>query len=150
MSKWEFFLDLGPILFFGLHLIDPRSSLITKLLSLNLQLYASNSSSRNIRVCNVCIEAVWCLDGIDGMIVGFWAHVEPNCQARGQVPNPLSQQAPNPDSKVRPSIKNPKTQFYGLGCHNNCIGPTPPHHPPLTFRACSHMTPLAWAHTWTW
>ena len=37
------------------------------------------------------------------------------CQARVQVPNPLSQQAPNPDSKVRPSLKNPKTQFFGLG-----------------------------------
>ena len=30
-----------------------------------------------------------------------------NCQARVQVPNPLSQQAPNPDPKVRPSLKNP-------------------------------------------
>ena len=38
-----------------------------------------------------------------------------NCQARVQVPNPLSQQAPNPDPKVRPSIKNPKSQFFGLG-----------------------------------
>ena len=38
-----------------------------------------------------------------------------NCQARVQVPNPLSQQAPNPDPKVRPSLKNPKTQFFGLG-----------------------------------
>ena len=37
------------------------------------------------------------------------------CQARVQVPNPLSQQVPNPDSKVRPSLKNPKTQFFGLG-----------------------------------
>ena len=27
-----------------------------------------------------------------------------NCQARVQVPNPLSQQAPNPDPKVRPSL----------------------------------------------
>ena len=34
-----------------------------------------------------------------------------NCQARVQVPNPLSQQAPNPDSKVSLSLKNPKTQF---------------------------------------
>ena len=38
-----------------------------------------------------------------------------NCQTRVQVPNPLSQQAPNPDPKVRPSLKNPKTQFFGLG-----------------------------------
>ena len=38
-----------------------------------------------------------------------------NCQARVQVPNSLSQQAPNPDPKVRPSLKNPKTQFFGLG-----------------------------------
>ena len=38
-----------------------------------------------------------------------------DCQARVQVPNPLSQQAPNPDSKVRQSLKNPKTQFFGLG-----------------------------------
>ena len=38
-----------------------------------------------------------------------------NCQARVQVPNPLSQQVQNPDSKVRPSLKNPKTQFFGLG-----------------------------------
>ena len=37
------------------------------------------------------------------------------CQARVQVPNPLSQQAPKPDSKVRPSLKNPKTQIFGLG-----------------------------------
>ena len=37
------------------------------------------------------------------------------CQARVQVPNPLSQQAPNPDPKVRPSLKSPKTQFFGLG-----------------------------------
>ena len=37
------------------------------------------------------------------------------CQALVQVPNPLSQQAPNPDPKVRPSLKNPKTQFFGLG-----------------------------------
>ena len=41
------------------------------------------------------------------------------CQARVQVPNTLSQQAPNPDRKVRPSLKNPKTQFFGLGWHNN-------------------------------
>ena len=40
---------------------------------------------------------------------------EINCQARVQVPNPLSQQAPNPNSKVGPSLKNPKTQFFGLG-----------------------------------
>ena len=37
------------------------------------------------------------------------------CQARVQVPNPLSHQAPNPDPKVRPSLKNPKTKFFGLG-----------------------------------
>ena len=37
------------------------------------------------------------------------------CQARVQVPNPLSQKAPNSDPKVRPSLKNPKTQFFGLG-----------------------------------
>ena len=30
-----------------------------------------------------------------------------------------SEQAPNPDSKVRPSLKNPETQFFGLGWHNN-------------------------------
>ena len=41
------------------------------------------------------------------------------CQAQVQVPNPLSQQAPNSDPKVRPSLKNPKTQFFGLGWHNN-------------------------------
>ena len=41
------------------------------------------------------------------------------CQARVQVPNPLSQQAPNPNPKVRPSLKNPKTQFFGLGWHNS-------------------------------
>ena len=38
-----------------------------------------------------------------------------NCQALVQVPNPLSQQAPNPNPKVRPSLKSPKTQFFGLG-----------------------------------
>ena len=37
------------------------------------------------------------------------------CQAQVQVPNPLSHQAPNPDSKVRPSLKNPKPEFFGLG-----------------------------------
>ena len=41
------------------------------------------------------------------------------CQARVQVPNPLSQKAPNSGPKVRPSLKNPKTQFFGLGWHNN-------------------------------
>ena len=51
-----------------------------------------------------------------------------NCQARVQVPNPLSQQAPNPDPKVRPSLENPKTQFFGLGWHNNHMG----HHPTTT------------------
>ena len=30
------------------------------------------------------------------------------CQARVQVPNPLSQQAPNPDPKVRPNLKTQK------------------------------------------
>ena len=57
-----------------------------------------------------------------------------NCQARVQVPNPLSQQAPNPDPKVRLSLKNPKTQFFRLGWHNNHMGhhPTPPH--PTTFK----------------
>ena len=53
-----------------------------------------------------------------------------NCQARVQVPNPLSRQAPNPDPKVRPSLKNPKTQFFGLGWHNNLMG----HHPTPTFK----------------
>ena len=43
------------------------------------------------------------------------ANIYANCQAQVQVPNPLSQQAPNPDSKVRPSLKNLKTQFFGLG-----------------------------------
>ena len=38
-----------------------------------------------------------------------------NCQAQVQVPNSLSQQAPNPGPKVKPSLKNPKTQFFGLG-----------------------------------
>ena len=37
------------------------------------------------------------------------------CQALVQVPNPLSQQAPNPDPKIRPSLKNQETQFFGLG-----------------------------------
>ena len=32
-----------------------------------------------------------------------------NLQARVQVPNPPSQQAPNPDPKIRPSLKNEKT-----------------------------------------
>ena len=50
-----------------------------------------------------------------------------NCQARVQVPNPLSEQAPNPDPKVRPSLKNPKTQFFGLGWHNNHMDHHPPH-----------------------
>ena len=45
----------------------------------------------------------------------FLAVLESFCQARVQVPNPLSQQAPNPDPKVRPSLKNPRTQFFGLG-----------------------------------
>ena len=45
-----------------------------------------------------------------------------NCQARVHVPNTLSQQAPNPDPKVRPSLKNQKTQFFGLGWHNNHMG----------------------------
>ena len=47
--------------------------------------------------------------------VGFKVY----CQARVQVPNPLFQQAPNPEPKVRPSLKNPKTQFFGLGWPNN-------------------------------
>ena len=38
------------------------------------------------------------------------------CQARVLVSNPLSQ---HPDPKVRPSLKNPNTQFFGLGWHNN-------------------------------
>ena len=62
------------------------------------------------------------------------------CQARVQVPNPKSQQAPNPDSKVRPSLNNPKTQFFGLGWHKNHMG-HPPHHPPhpqlLSRKKCS-------------
>ena len=41
-----------------------------------------------------------------------WSNLDLNlsncCQARVQVPNPLSQQAPNPDSKVRPSLKTQK------------------------------------------
>ena len=37
------------------------------------------------------------------------------CQARVQVPNPLYQQAPNPDHKFRPSLNNPKIQLFGLG-----------------------------------
>ena len=49
------------------------------------------------------------------MGVDLVKHKEWYCQAQVQVPNPLSQQAPNPDSKVRPSLKNPKTQFFGLG-----------------------------------
>ena len=58
------------------------------------------------------------------------------CQARVQVPNPLSQQAPNPDSKVRPSLKNPKTQFFGLSWHNNHMG-HPPHPITLSMKECS-------------
>ena len=42
-------------------------------------------------------------------------HWGENCQVQVQVPNPLSQQAPNPDPKFRPSLKNPKTQLFGLG-----------------------------------
>ena len=41
--------------------------------------------------------------------------VKENSPALVQVPNPLSQQAQNPDPKVRPSLKKPKTQFFGLG-----------------------------------
>ena len=51
-------------------------------------------------------------ESIFGRILICW---NSNCQARVQVPNPLSQQVQNPDSKVRPSLKNPKTQFFGLG-----------------------------------
>ena len=50
-------------------------------------------------------------DSSDEQALGFSACY---CQAQVQVPNPLSQQAPNPDPKVRPSLKKPKTQFYGL------------------------------------
>ena len=69
-----------------------------------------------------------------------------NCQARVQVPNPLSQQAPNPDPKVRPSLKNPKTQFFGLGWHNNHMG-HPPHSRLLTHHIadCSHPPNNFWA-----
>ena len=57
-------------------------------------------------------------------------HIFSNCQALVQVPNPLSQQAQNPDPKVRPSLKNPKTQFFGLGWHNDHMGHPPPHPQP--------------------
>ena len=33
------------------------------------------------------------------------------CQARVQVPNPLSQQAPNPDPEVRPSLNKHFEEF---------------------------------------
>ena len=64
------------------------------------------------------------------------------CQARVQVPNSLSQQVPNPDSKFRPkslskSLKNPKTQFFGLGWHNNHMGNPPPHPQLLSMKECS-------------
>ena len=45
----------------------------------------------------------------------FFKILKSYCQAQVQVPNALSQQALNPDSKVRPSLKNPKTKFFGLG-----------------------------------
>ena len=37
------------------------------------------------------------------------------CQALVQVPNPLSQQAPNPDPKVRQSLKKPKNPILWTG-----------------------------------
>ena len=70
--------------------------------------------------CFFVLRFVWLIQGV--LIYGIW-YIQ-NCQALVQVPNPLSQQAPNPDSKVRPSLKNPKTQFFGLGWHNNHMGLT--------------------------
>ena len=69
----------------------------------------------------------------------LWEFVEElDCQARVQVPNPLSQKAKNPDPKVRPSLKKPKTQFFGLGWHNNHMGHHHPPHPQLlSMKECS-------------
>ena len=44
-------------------------------------------------------------------IRGFLQSME-NCQAQVHVPNPEAQ---IPDPKSRPSLRNPKTQFFGLG-----------------------------------
>ena len=55
----------------------------------------------------MAVERLRALPFVDSERLGIWGRV--------QVPNPLSQQAPNPDPKVRPSLKNPKTQFFGLG-----------------------------------
>ena len=37
------------------------------------------------------------------------------CQAQVQVPNPLSQRAPNPDPKVSPSLKKPQNPILWTG-----------------------------------
>ena len=47
-----------------------------------------------------------------------------NFQAQVQVPNPLSQQDPNPDPKSRPSLRIGKTQFFRLGLTQYSHGPT--------------------------
>ena len=49
-----------------------------------------------------------------------------NCQAQVQVPNPLSQQAPNPDPKFGLSLKNPKKNIW-TGADTIIIWATPPH-----------------------
>ena len=54
------------------------------------------------------------------------------CQARVQVPNPLSKQAPNPDSKVSLSLKNPKNPILWTGADTiiTWATTTPPHPTP--------------------
>ena len=55
------------------------------------------------------------------------------CQARVQVPNPLSQQAPNPDPKVRPSLKKTQNPILWTGADTiiTWATTTPP---PITFK----------------
>ena len=56
-------------------------------------------------------------------------HIFSNCQALVQVPNPLSQQAPNPDPKVRQSLKKPKNPILWTGADTIitwATHPTPP------------------------
>ena len=58
------------------------------------------------------------------------------CQAQVQVPNLLSQQAPNPDFKVRPSLKKTKNPILWTGADTIITwATTTPPHPPNNFSA---------------
>ena len=101
-----------------------------------LQFKFSLNSTRSIPpILGLAVQWQWLSLSLS---ITFWHVMFSRPKASTKIVKPESKSPiPCPNRpQVGPSLKNPKTQFFGLGCHNNHMG-HPPHPQLWSMKECS-------------